>query len=200
MSRTHCVALERLFDRINLDPMIQIKYIDTNEQLAHILTEEASHVMSGPILFVCQTSAISAQFASFRLSALQTAHKQCRREYKKEQVKTMMNVVSKTIEISPTMPSSSASGSPETLIGKPVARDTNEDTASSSQVWQSNANLDRSIGKPRATRKTQKVKGKNWPHNFWISDIECPRKSSPMCDRKLVVNRETTFSTPTRNR
>ena len=89
--------------------------------------------------------------------------------------KPMMNVVSKTIEISTTMPSSSASGSPETLIRKPVARDTNEDTFSSSQVWQSNANLDKSV-KPRATRKTQKVKGKNWPHNFWISNIEYPRK------------------------
>ena len=36
VSRTHRVALDWLFDRINLDPKIQIKYIDTNNQLADI--------------------------------------------------------------------------------------------------------------------------------------------------------------------
>ena len=39
VSRTHGLALDWLFDRINLDPKIQIKYIDTKNQLADILTE-----------------------------------------------------------------------------------------------------------------------------------------------------------------
>ena len=39
VSRTHRVALDWLFDRINLDPKIQIRYIDTNHQLADILTK-----------------------------------------------------------------------------------------------------------------------------------------------------------------
>ena len=39
VSRTHRVALDCLFDRINLDPKIQIKYIDTKNQLADILTK-----------------------------------------------------------------------------------------------------------------------------------------------------------------
>ena len=39
VSRTHRVALDSLFDRINLDPKIQIKYIDTKNQLAGILTK-----------------------------------------------------------------------------------------------------------------------------------------------------------------
>ena len=34
VSRTDRVALDWLFDRINLDPKIQIKYIDTKHQLA----------------------------------------------------------------------------------------------------------------------------------------------------------------------
>ena len=38
VSRTHRVALDWLFDRINLDTKIQIKYIDTKNQLADILT------------------------------------------------------------------------------------------------------------------------------------------------------------------
>ena len=37
--RTHRVALDWLFDRINLDPKIQIKYNDTKNQLADILTK-----------------------------------------------------------------------------------------------------------------------------------------------------------------
>ena len=39
VSRTHRVVLDWLFDRINLDPKIQIKYIDTKNQLADISTK-----------------------------------------------------------------------------------------------------------------------------------------------------------------
>ena len=39
VSRTHRVALGLLFDRINLDSKIQIKHIDTKNQLADILTK-----------------------------------------------------------------------------------------------------------------------------------------------------------------
>ena len=38
VSRTHRVALDWLFDRINLDAQIQIRYIDTKHQLADMLT------------------------------------------------------------------------------------------------------------------------------------------------------------------
>ena len=52
VSRTHRVALDWLFDRINLDSKIQIKYIDTKNQLADILTkgnftrDERNHLLS----------------------------------------------------------------------------------------------------------------------------------------------------------
>ena len=52
VSRTHRVALDWLFDRINLDSKIQIKYIDTKNQLADILTkgnftrDEWNHVLN----------------------------------------------------------------------------------------------------------------------------------------------------------
>ena len=39
VSRTHRVALDWLFDRINLDPKIQIRYMDTKRQLAGMLTK-----------------------------------------------------------------------------------------------------------------------------------------------------------------
>ena len=38
-SRTHRVALDWLSDRINLDPKIQIEYVDTKDKLADILTK-----------------------------------------------------------------------------------------------------------------------------------------------------------------
>ena len=52
VSRTHRVALDWLFDRINLDPEIQIKYINTKNQLADIL-KEISHLTNGIIFCVC---------------------------------------------------------------------------------------------------------------------------------------------------
>ena len=39
VSRTHRVALDWLFDRVNLDPKIQIKCVDTKNQLADMLTK-----------------------------------------------------------------------------------------------------------------------------------------------------------------
>ena len=39
VSRTHRVTLDWLFDRINLDPKMQIRYIHTKHQLADILTK-----------------------------------------------------------------------------------------------------------------------------------------------------------------
>ena len=39
VSKTHRVALDWLFDRINLDPKIQIKDVETKNQLADTLTK-----------------------------------------------------------------------------------------------------------------------------------------------------------------
>ena len=67
VSRTHRVALDWLFDRINLDPKIKIKYIDTKSQLADILTkgnftrDEWNHLLTlFKISHVSSTSCIAA--------------------------------------------------------------------------------------------------------------------------------------------
>ena len=39
VSRNHRVALDWLFDRINLDPKIKIKFVDTRNQLVDLLTK-----------------------------------------------------------------------------------------------------------------------------------------------------------------
>ena len=56
VSRTHRFALGWLFDWINLDPKIQIKYIDTKNQLADILTKgNFTHDEWSPLLCQSQT-------------------------------------------------------------------------------------------------------------------------------------------------
>ena len=78
VSRTHRVAFDWLFDRINLDPKIQIKYIDTNSQT--YWHSENSHAMSGIICWICLTSAFSV---------LQFALLQWRNELNKDQEKNV---------------------------------------------------------------------------------------------------------------
>ena len=41
VSRTHRVALDWMFDRVNLVSTIQIKYVDTKNQLADMLTKDS---------------------------------------------------------------------------------------------------------------------------------------------------------------
>ena len=59
VSRTHRVEIDWLFDRINLDPQIQIKCIDTENYLAGILTkanftsDECFFVVFSPSFFRC---------------------------------------------------------------------------------------------------------------------------------------------------
>ena len=68
VSRTHRVSLDWLFDRINLDPKIQIRYVDTKHQTADTLTKGNSPRDEWNNL-LCSTSAISALSAVRRIPA-----------------------------------------------------------------------------------------------------------------------------------
>ena len=74
VSRTHRVALNWSFDRINLGRKIQIKYIDTKNQLADMLTKGISHVTNGIIFCVCSTLAISVLQIVLKLSTTVRTH------------------------------------------------------------------------------------------------------------------------------
>ena len=82
VSRTHRVALDWLFDRINLDSKIQIKYIDTKNQLADILTkgnftrDEWNHLLN--------------LFKTVAISVLQLAPLRWQNELKKNQEKNVL--------------------------------------------------------------------------------------------------------------
>ena len=102
VSRTHRVALDWLFDRVNLDPKIQIKYIDTKNQLADILTK-------GNFIICCACLTLA-------ISVLQFALLQWRSDLNKVQEKKrvtaksrpVMNLIART----PSFVSSSTSVSP----------------------------------------------------------------------------------------
>ena len=108
VSGTHRVALDWLFDRINLDPKIQIKYIDTKNQLADTLTkgnftrDEWNH-----LLCLFNISHFSSTVCS---EAMTKIVQQDSREEKKVTAKSrpMMSLIARA----PSTLSSSASESP----------------------------------------------------------------------------------------
>ena len=161
VSRTHRVALDWLFDRINLDPNIQIKYIDTKNQLADILTkgnftrDEWNHLLC---LFNI------SHFSS--INSLKAMSKRTQEYAGEERVtaksKPMMNLVSRYSVRDPNVLASTASESPgktksesqnvplsslnvqQTSTGRPVLgasssnySEWNIDDMWSSQVWKS---------------------------------------------------------------
>ena len=111
VSRTHRVALDWLFDRINLHLKIQIKYIDTKNQLADILTkgnftrDEWNHLLC---LFNL------SHFSSTNCSEVMS--KRTQKDAGEERVtaksKPMMNLVSRYRVRDPKVLASTASESP----------------------------------------------------------------------------------------
>ena len=112
VSRTHRVALDWLFDRINLDPKIQIKYIDTKNQLADILTkgnctrDDWNHLLC--LFNICHFSSINS---------LEAMSRRTQEDISEERVtaksKPMMNLVSQCRVRDPNVLASTASESPE---------------------------------------------------------------------------------------
>ena len=108
VSRTHRVALDWLFDRISLDPKIQIKYIDTKNQLADILTkgnftrDEWNHLLTlFNISHFSSTSCIAAM--------AKRAQQESGEGRVTAKSRPMMNLTART----PSFVSSSASSNPE---------------------------------------------------------------------------------------
>ena len=107
-SRTHRVALDWLFDRINLDPKIQIKYIDTKNQLADIPTrgnftrDEWNH-----LLCLFDISHFSSTVCS------ETMAKRSQHDSGEERVTAKSRPMMSLIARAPSLVSSSTSVSPE---------------------------------------------------------------------------------------
>ena len=111
VSRTHRVALDWLFDRINLDPKIQIKCIDTRNKLADILTkgdftrDEWNH-----LLYLFNSGHFSSTNCSLVMS--KRTQKDSGEERVTAKSKRMMNLVSRCSERTPDVLASAASERP----------------------------------------------------------------------------------------
>ena len=114
VSRTHRVALDRLFDRTNLDPKIQIKYVDTKNQLADILTKGNSTCDEwNNLLRLFNISIFSSASCPEAMSKTMQQRTEGARILRKS--KPALNLVSHTAASSPTAPSSSAASRPGIL-------------------------------------------------------------------------------------
>ena len=112
VSRTHRVALDGLFDRINLDSKIQINF-DTLTPKTNSQTywpRETSHVRSGIILCLLNTSLFSSTGCSEVMSKRQ--QKDAGEEWVTAKSKPMMNLVSRYSVRDPDVLASTASESP----------------------------------------------------------------------------------------
>ena len=153
VSRTHRVALDWLFDRINLDPKIQIKYIDTKNQLADILTkgnftrDEWNHLLT--LYNISHFSSIACITAMAK-----RAQQESGEGHVTAKSRPMMNLTART----PSFVSSSASANP----------------GRSSHGYQDPEQLvlDDRAGKPVETSRSnysQKDYGLSWSSQEWKS-------------------------------
>ena len=111
VSRTRRVAFEWLFDRINLDPKIQIKYTDTKHQLADILTKGnfTRDEWNNLLRFFFNIRSFSSESCPQTMS--KSVQEGAGEEIVTAKSKPMMNLVSKIVGKSSMSLSSSASNS-----------------------------------------------------------------------------------------
>ena len=150
---------------MNLDPKVQIKYVDTKHQFADMLTKEISHAMSGTIFFIFNISHFSPLCCAQNFSLTSCTRTMAKRMQEQKgdnrivakSKPTTMNLAVSVWTSSSTLNSPIASKSPGILkalcrtdgssSGKLEARNSNHDAASSSQGWPKDALLDGGTGK-----------------------------------------------------
>ena len=185
VSRTHRVALDRLFDRINLDPKIQIRYIDTKRQLADMLTkgnfirDEWNNLLH--LLNIRHFSSTCCT-KNFSLISCSTMAKRIQNQ-KKRRRKSCVQVATSSDEyvITSTSAASSpiASKSPEMPIasGKTDSRISVEpssfDTASTSQVRLKGGLMEKQRGDPSHQEEGKSEDSGNPAAGTWYYKGEC---------------------------
>ena len=174
VSRTHRVALDLLFDRINLDSKIQVRYIDTKHQIADILTKgNFTRDESNNLLHLFNISHFSSLCCAKNFRLVSSTKRMAKRmqEHKKRKLDCG------EIQANGDEPGRfslykcficEASRSPGILkapsrkiglsgrLGVSASQNSNPDAASSSQGWQRDALLDISTGRLVASDKDQK--------------------------------------------
>ena len=169
VARTHRVSLVRLFDIINLDPKIQIRYIDTKHRLADSLTrgnftrDEWHNLLH--LFNISHFSFLCCAKNSSLTSSSSTMAKMMKEQNGEERImakskSTAMNLSSLNLTRSSSATSPIASQRPGILTapGKPESRmriNSKSDAASSSQAPLQDSYrgglMDTAMGKPVAT-------------------------------------------------
>ena len=174
VSRTHRVASDWLFDRINLDPKIQFRYIDSKHQLAYILTKgNFTRDAWNNLLHLFNISHFSSLCCAqnFSLTSCSTTMEKGTQERKEEEgivakSKPMAMNLTSTVSTSSSSVNhpiaSKSSGIINASTGKPdvgARRNSKPDAASSSQGRLKGAYLGGLMAevavKPAATEKSQ---------------------------------------------
>ena len=111
VSRTHRVALDWLFDRINLDTKIQIRYIDTKNQLADILTKlNFTRDEWSNLLHLFNISHFSFTSCAKNSSLISCSKKMAKRvQEQKEEERIVAKSKSTAMNLSSSVPASSSS-------------------------------------------------------------------------------------------
>ena len=112
VSRTHRVALDWLFNQINLDPKIQIKYIDTKNQLADMLTKE-NFTRDEWNHLVCLFSISHSSSAECSEVMSKRTQEDAGDERVTAKSRPMMSLIARISEKAPSVLASTASESPE---------------------------------------------------------------------------------------
>ena len=176
VSRTHRVALDWLFDRINLDPKIQIKHVDHKLQLADILTKgKFTRDECNNLLYLFNISHFSSLCCAqnFSLTSCTRTIANKLQEQKRDNrivtksMPTTMNLTVSVSTCSSTVNSPIESKSPGILkapcrtdwssSGNPVARNSKHDAASSSQWRQKDTLLD-GLSRQKKTRNIWSIR------------------------------------------
>ena len=174
VSRSHRVALEWLFDRIDLDPKIQIRYTDTRHQLADIL-KKGNFIRDewNSLLHLFNISHFSSLCCAKNVSLVSCTKTMAKRmQEQKEDNRIVARSKPTAVNLAVTVSTSSSS------VNSPIAskspgilkapsrqsgcsgkldvrskRNSNPYAASSFQGWQKDASLDVCAGKPVATER-----------------------------------------------
>ena len=112
VSRTHRVALDWLFDRINLDPKIQIKYIGTKNQFEDMLTK-GNFTRDEWNQFLCLFNISHSSSAECSEVMSKRTQKDAGEDRFTAKSRPMMNWIARSNERAPLALSSTASESPE---------------------------------------------------------------------------------------
>ena len=144
VSRTHKVALDWLFDRINLDTKIQIRYIDTKHQVADILTKvNFTRDEKNNLLHLCNISHFSSTCCTenFKLLSCSTLAKRIQEEKGRVVSKSRLAAMNLSSPIATSFSSASspiASKSPGMPIasGKPDIRMGNSNSFDAASTFQ----------------------------------------------------------------